>query len=69
MDFLTVVCASTIPTWALELGLLLVVAVICVVVYKLVYLSLAEKKPDGDRSLQIRRNGLKKGERVMSHKI
>ena len=44
VDFLTVVCASTIPTWALELGLLLVVTVICVAVYKLVYLSLAEKK-------------------------
>lgn len=44
VDFLTVVCAPTIPTWALELGLLLVVTVICVAVYKLVYLSLAEKK-------------------------
>lgn len=32
VDFLTVVCGSTIPTWALELGLLLVVAVICVAV-------------------------------------
>lgn len=44
VDFLTVVCASTIPTWALELGLLLVVAVICVAVYKLVYVQMAEKK-------------------------
>lgn len=44
VDFLTVVCASTIPTWALELGLLMVVAVICVAVYKLAYVSSAEKK-------------------------
>ena len=44
VDFLTVVCASAIPTWALELGLLVVVAVICVVVYKLVYVPSAEKK-------------------------
>lgn len=44
VDFLTVVCASTIPTWALELGLLLVVAVICVAVYQLVYVQMAEKK-------------------------
>ena len=44
VDFLTVVCASTIPTWALELGLLMVVAVICVAVYKLAYVSSTEKK-------------------------
>ena len=44
VDFLTVVCASTIPTWALELGLLVVVAVICAAVYKLVYVHSAEKK-------------------------
>ena len=44
VDFLTVVCASTIPTWALELGLLVVVAVICAAVYKLVYMTSAEKK-------------------------
>lgn len=44
VDFLTVVCASVIPTWVLELGLLVVVAVICAVVYKLVYVPLAEKK-------------------------
>lgn len=37
VDFLTVVCASAIPTWALELGLLVVVAGICAGVYKLVY--------------------------------
>ena len=44
VDFLTVICAAAIPTWALELGLLLVVAVICVVVYQLVYVQMAEKK-------------------------
>ena len=44
VDFLTVVCASAIPTWALELGLLVVVAVICGAVYKLVYVQSAEKK-------------------------
>ena len=44
VDFLTVVCASAIPTWALELGLLVIVAVICVVVYRLVYVPSAEKK-------------------------
>lgn len=44
VDFLTVVCASAIPTWALELGLLVVVAAICVVVYKLVYAQSEEKK-------------------------
>ena len=44
VDFLTVVCASAIPTWALELGLLVVVAVICVVVYRLVYVPSEEKK-------------------------
>lgn len=44
VDFLTVVCASVIPTWVLELGLLVVVAVICAAVYKLVYVPLAEKK-------------------------
>ena len=44
VDFLTVICAAAIPTWALELGLLLVVAVICVAVYKLVYVQMAEKK-------------------------
>ena len=44
VDFLTVVCVSTIPTWALELGLLVVVAVICAAVYKLVYMTSAEKK-------------------------
>lgn len=37
VDFLTAICASTIPTWALELGLLIVVALICVAVYQLVY--------------------------------
>ena len=44
VDFLTVICAAAIPTWVLELGLLLVVAVICVVVYQLVYVQMAEKK-------------------------
>lgn len=44
VDFLTVVCASAIPTWALELGLLVIVAVICVVVYKLVYDRTTEEK-------------------------
>ena len=44
VDFLTVICAAAIPTWALELGLLLVIAVICVVVYQLVYVQMAEKK-------------------------
>ncbi|OLA12030.1 MAG: hypothetical protein BHW16_07335 [Coprococcus sp. CAG:131-related_45_246] len=44
VDFLTVICASMIPTWALELGLLVVVAVICAAVYKLVYVHSAEKK-------------------------
>ena len=44
VDFLTVICASMIPTWALELGLLVVVAVICAAVYKLVYVQMAEKK-------------------------
>lgn len=44
VDFLTVICAAAIPTWALELGLLLVVAVICAAVYKLVYVHSAEKK-------------------------
>ena len=44
VDFLTVVCASAIPAWALELGLLVVVAVICGAVYKLVYVQSAEKK-------------------------
>ncbi len=44
VDFLTVVCASAIPTWALELGLLVIVAVICVVVYKLVYARTTEEK-------------------------
>ena len=37
VDFLTAVCAAAIPTWALELGLLVVVAVICVGVYKMAY--------------------------------
>ena len=37
VDFLTVVCASAIPTWALELGLLVVVAGICAAIYKLLY--------------------------------
>ena len=50
VDFLTVVCASTIPTWALELGLLMVVAVICVAVYKLAYVSSTEKKADRDKT-------------------
>ena len=44
VDFLTVVCVSVIPTWALELGLLIVVAVICVAVYKLVYTQEDSKK-------------------------
>ena len=44
VDFLTVVCASMIPTWALELGLLAVVAGICVVVYRQIYTQAAEKK-------------------------
>lgn len=44
VDFLTVVCASAIPMWALELGLLVIVAVICVVVYKLVYDRTTEEK-------------------------
>ena len=44
VDFLTVICASMIPTWVLELGLLVVVAVICAAVYKLVYVHPAEKK-------------------------
>ena len=44
VDFLTVICASMIPTWVLELGLLVVVAVICAAVYKLVYVHSAEKK-------------------------
>lgn len=44
VDFLTVVCASAIPTWALELGLLVIVAVICVGVYKLVYARTTEDK-------------------------
>ena len=44
VDFLTEICASMIPTWALELGLLVVVAVICAAVYKLVYVHSAEKK-------------------------
>ena len=52
MDFLTVVCASTIPTWALELGLLMVVAVICVAVYKLAYVSSTEKKADRDKTIR-----------------
>ena len=37
VDFLTVVCASAIPAWALELGLLAVVAGICAAIYKLLY--------------------------------
>ena len=41
---MTVICASAIPTWALELGLLVIVAVICVVVYKLVYARTTEEK-------------------------
>ena len=44
VDFLTVVCASAIPTWALELGLLVIVAAICVAVYKLIYVQAAEEK-------------------------
>ena len=44
VDFLTVICASMIPTWVLELGLLVVVAAICAAVYKLVYVHSAEKK-------------------------
>ncbi len=44
VDFLTVICASMIPTWVLELGLLVVVAVTCAAVYKLVYAYSAEKK-------------------------
>ena len=44
VDFLTAVCASAIPTWALELGLLVVVAAICVAVYRLLYVQPVEKK-------------------------
>lgn len=44
VDFLTVVCASEVPAWALELGLLVVVAGICVVVYRQVYAQAPEKK-------------------------
>ena len=41
VDFLTVVCASVLPTWALELGLAVVVAGICVAVYRMVYVRAA----------------------------
>lgn len=44
VDFLTVICASAVPVWALELGLAVVVAVICVVIYKLVYTKTAEER-------------------------
>lgn len=37
VDFLTVVLASYVPVWVLELGLAVVVAGICVVVYKRIY--------------------------------
>ena len=37
VDFLTVVLAAYVPVWVLELGLAVVVAGICVVVYKRIY--------------------------------
>ena len=46
VDFLTALCASTIPTWALELGLFIVVAMTCVAVYRLVYMKAAEENAE-----------------------
>lgn len=44
VDFLTVLAASAIPAWALELGLSVSVAMICVVVYKLAYCTVGREK-------------------------